>query len=214
MANRASAEYELFTADDLRLRFESRSDQPAPDREFGDHLLNPDIVQLMEREGAREAAVLVPIVDRRDGASVILTQRTQSLRKHSGQIAFPGGSVDKTDPSPEDAALREAHEEISLAPEEVKILGRLPRYLTTTGFRITPVVGIVRPGFELEANPAEVADIFETPLSFLMTEANHVRASKVWGGVERHFYEMPYGERYIWGVTAGILRTLYERYYA
>ncbi|MER0239068.1 CoA pyrophosphatase [Fulvimarina sp. MAC8] len=213
-ARSGTAERTLFTAEDLRLRFEARAGQTAPEREFGDHLLNPDIVQLMESKDAREAAVLIPVVDRQEGASVILTQRTQSLRKHSGQIAFPGGSVDETDSSPEDAALREAREEIALAPDRVEILGRLPRYLTTTGFRITPIVGIVAPHFDLEANPAEVADIFETPLSFLMSEANHVRASKVWGGVERHFYEMPYGARYIWGVTAGILRTLYERYYA
>ncbi|MDY8110077.1 CoA pyrophosphatase [Fulvimarina sp. 2208YS6-2-32] len=203
-----------FTAADLRRRLAERHGDPAPDQEFGDHLLNPDIVQLMERENAREAAVLVAVVDRDEGASVILTRRSDRLRKHSGQIAFPGGSVDPSDASAEAAALREAHEEIALEPRHVEVLGRLPRYLTTTGFRITPVVAIVRPGFELTPNPDEVADIFETPLSFLMDAANHVRAAKTLGGVERHFYEMPYGERYIWGVTAGILRTFYERYYA
>ncbi|WP_425365027.1 CoA pyrophosphatase [Fulvimarina endophytica] len=203
-----------FTAEDLRQRFETRKDEPGTGVEFGDHLLNPDIVQLMEDRDAREAAVLVPVVDRAEGASVILTERSRSLRKHSGQIAFPGGSVDPEDASVEAAALREAREEIDLAARHVEILGRLPRYLTTTGFRITPVVAIVAPGFKLKANPDEVADIFETPLSFLMNAANHRRASRAFGGVERHFYEMPHGERYIWGVTAGILRTLYERYYA
>lgn len=180
----------------------------------GDHVLNPDIEQLAERPGAREAAVLVPVVDRPDGASILLTTRSARLRKHSGQIAFPGGSIDPTDASVEDAALREAEEEIALDRRFVETVGRLPRYVTTTGFRITPVLGIVRPGFRAVANPDEVEDVFEVPLPFLMNAANHARESRVWEGQERHYYVMPFENRFIWGVTAGILRTLYERLYA
>ena len=183
------------------------------EHDSGDHVLNPDLDQLMERTSARDAAVLVPIVDRPDGATVLLTTRASGLRKHSGQIAFPGGSVDPEDASVEAAALREAMEEVALEPRFVETLGRLPRYRTTTGFRITPVLGLVSPGFSLVPDPSEVADAFEVPLSFLMTEANHRRDSREWGGHMRHFYSMPFGERMIWGVTAGILRTLYERLY-
>ena len=204
-----------FTAADLRERMVAdglrREDTQ---QEYGDHLLNRDLIQLIERSDAREAAVLVPVVDRPEGASVILTQRSAQLKKHSGQIAFPGGSVDKDDESLEAAALRESAEEIDLDPGFVTPIGRLPRYLTTTGFRINPVVAIVRPGFTLRASPAEVDDIFEVPLGFLMREANHRRESKVWNGAMRHYYVMPFGERLIWGVTAGIIRTLYERLYA
>ena len=191
-----------------------RGARPAETREYGDHLLNPDFVQLMERSTAREAAVLIPVVDHPGEASVILTTRREGLRKHSGQIAFPGGSVDPEDASPEAAAIRESVEEIALDPTHVEPIGRLPRYLTTSGFRITPVVAIVEPGFELSANPAEVEDIFEVPLGFLMREANHRRESREWQGSRRHYYVMPFGERFIWGVTAGIIRTLYERLYA
>ncbi|MBO0905445.1 CoA pyrophosphatase [Jiella sonneratiae] len=182
--------------------------------EYGDHRLNAGLVTKMERSAAREAAVLVPVVDRDEGATVILTTRTRALRKHSGQVAFPGGAVDPADASPEAAAMREAFEEIALDPAYVTPVGRLPRYLTTTGFRITPIVAIVAPGFTSKPNPAEVDDVFEVPLGFLMDAANHRREAREFEGLLRHYYAMPFGERLIWGVTAGILRTLYERYYA
>ncbi|MCP3055468.1 CoA pyrophosphatase [Aurantimonas marianensis] len=201
-----------FTAADLRARMGTRGGGGGETREYGDHLLNPDLVQLMERAEAREAAVLVPVVEHADGATLILTKRADHLRKHSGQIAFPGGSVDPDDASPEAAAIRESTEEIALDPDHIEPIGRLPRYLTTTGFRITPVVAVVRPGFRITANPAE--DVFEVPLGFLMTEANHSQESRIWQGTERRYYVMPFGERFIWGVTAGIIRTLYERLYA
>ncbi|MBP0618008.1 CoA pyrophosphatase [Jiella sp. KSK16Y-1] len=212
----------MLTADDLRRRMlavrERRGDgalsAPEAAGEYGDHRLNPDLLAEMKQAETREAAVLVPVVDRADAATVILTTRTRSLRKHSGQIAFPGGAVDEDDRSPEDAAMREAFEEVALDPGFVEPIGRLPRYLTTTGFRITPVVAIVRPGFQLKANPGEVEDVFEVPLGFLMDAANHRQESREFRGLQRHYYTMPYGERFIWGVTAGILRTLYERYYA
>ena len=205
-----------FTTLDLRRRIAARglSDGETETREYGDHLLNRDLIQLIEHREAREAAVLVPVVDRPEGASVILTQRSARLHNHAGQIAFPGGSVDPGDVSIEAAALRESVEEIALDPRFVKPIGRLPRYLTTTGFRITPVVAIVEPGFQLTASPAEVDDIFEVPLAFLMSAANHRQESRVFDGATRHYYVMPFGERFIWGVTAGIVRTLYERLYA
>lgn len=220
-----SATHEPFTAADLKARF-ARSGNviagagtgegiPEPDETaYGDHFLNPDLIARITQESAREAAVLVPVVDHPAGATVILTTRTRTLRKHSGQIALPGGAIDPTDTSPEAAALREAEEEIALSPALVEPIGRLPRYFTTTGFRITPVVAIVAPKFELRTNPAEVDDVFEVPLGFLMDAANHRQESRVFEGATRHYFTMPFGERFIWGVTAGILRTLYERYYA
>lgn len=181
----------------------------------GDHLLNPDLDAMIAANPLRDAAVLVPIVDRGDEASVILTLRTANMRKHSGQVAFPGGAIDPEDDyQPEKAALRETHEEIGLEGRHVELIGRLPRYLTTTGYSITPVLGLVHPPFELAVNPAEVADVFEVPLSFLMDPANHRRESRIWQDKERFYYTMPFGDRFIWGVTAGIIRTLYERLYA
>ncbi len=201
-----------FSADDFRRRAVAETGPFAGD-EFGDHRLNPDLRHLFVREGLRDAAVLVPVVDHGPEATVLLTQRSANLRNHSGQIAFPGGRIDPTDLSPEAAALRETREEIGLPAERIEVIGRLPDYVTGSGYRITPVLSIVRPGFALELNPAEVDAAFEVPLAFLMDPANHRRQSRIWNERERFFYEMPFGERYIWGVTAGIIRTLYERLY-
>nr|WP_316655244.1 CoA pyrophosphatase [uncultured Gellertiella sp.] len=183
-------------------------------RDHGDHLLNPASIRVVEGQRLKDAAVLVPVIDDADGAKVLLTQRTQSLRKHSGQIAFPGGAIDPEDGSAEVAALREAEEEIGLPRQHVETVARLPDYFAATGFRITPVLAVVSRGFEIRPNPAEVAHVFEVPLAFLMDPANHQQDSSVWQGVERHYYRMPYGDWMIWGITAGILRTLYERLYA
>ena len=202
-----------FTADDFRLRAAGEK-APFADADYGDHRLNPDLRDMIVREGLRDAAVLIPVVDRRDGASVILTKRTEKLRSHSGQIAFPGGRLDPTDPTPEYAALRETEEEIGLAPSYIEVVGRMPDYVSGSGFRIAPILSVVRPDFRLSINPDEVDDAFEVPLAFLMNPANHTRDSRLWQDQQRYFYTMPFGERYIWGVTAGIIRTLYERLYA
>jgi 8-oxo-dGTP pyrophosphatase MutT (NUDIX family) len=183
-------------------------------REHADFLLNPDMVPVLETLALKDAAVLVPVIDRGPDARVIFTERTATLRKHSGQISFPGGSVDEGDASVEEAALRETEEEIGLARHFVEPVARLPHYMALSGFRITPVLGIVRPGYTLTLNPAEVAASFEVPLSFLMNPDNHGVGSGVWQGAERHYYTMPYEGRRIWGITAGIVRMLYERLYA
>lgn len=158
----------------------------------------------------RPAAVLIPVVDRAE-PMVLLTQRTAHLPDHAGQISFPGGKIDAADESPLAAALREAEEEIGLARDLVDPLGYLDLYMTTLGYRIVPTVARVAPDYRLALNPAEVDDAFEVPLAFLMTPENHQRHSRVWQGLTRSYYAMPFGERYIWGVTAGILRNLYER---
>ena len=157
------------------------------------------------------AAVLFPIVERDDGHTVLLTQRTAHLRDHAGQISFPGGRVEDDDPTPVDTALRETEEEIGLAREHVEILGFLPEYRTGTGFRVTPVVALVRPPFELAIDPFEVAEAFEVPLAFLLDPANHKRHSLHYRGALRHFFAMPYGDYFIWGATAGMIRSLADR---
>ena len=146
-------------------------------------------------------------------ATILLTKRAHDLPSHPGQIAFPGGKIEAGDDSVEAAALREAQEEIGLFPAHVEVLGRGSDYLTGSGFHIAPVLALVAPDAELTLNRREVADAFEVPLSFLMNPANHRRGSRIWQGVERTFFEMPYRDRYIWGVTAGILRVLYEQLY-
>ena len=164
-------------------------------------------------QASRAAAVLVPVVDHAE-PGVLLPMRTSDLPSHAGQIAFPGGKIDPTDASPLAAALREADEEIGLDGALIDPIGYLDLYLTFSGFRILPVVARVVPNYALRINASEVADAFEVPLAFVMDEANHTRKSRDWKGVTRHYYEMPFGERYIWGVTAGILRNLYEKIYA
>ena len=161
----------------------------------------------------KPAGVLVPVVNHAAEATILLTQRVQTLRAHSGQIAFPGGRIDPEDASPSDAALREAREEIGLDPACVTPVGYLDPYLTGTGYLIIPTVAVVEPPFTLTLNPSEVADVFEVPLAFLMAPVNHQRHSREFGGTLRNFYAMPYAERYIWGATAGMLRNLFERLY-
>jgi 8-oxo-dGTP pyrophosphatase MutT (NUDIX family) len=156
------------------------------------------------------ASVLFPIVLRENGASVLLTQRTDHLRDHPGQVSFPGGRVEPDDSSPAHTALREAQEEIGLAAEHVEILGYLPEYRTGTGFRVTPVVALVRPPFELTPDKHEVADIFEVPLAFLMDPSNHQQRLIHNRGKLRPYFAMPYGDYFIWGATAGIIVALHQ----
>lgn len=182
--------------------------------EYGDHRLNPDLRDRLLRNDLSAAAVLVPVVDRGDEAGVLLTKRIEGLRSHSGQVAFPGGRIDPEDASPEGAALREAMEEIGLEPGLVEVVGRMPDYVSGSGFRVSPVLGVVRPDFHLVVNPHEVESVFEVPLRFLMDPANHMRDSRIWEGRERFFYRMPYENWMIWGLTAGIIHALYERLYA
>ena len=163
-------------------------------------------------KATRAAAVLVPVVDHTE-PGVLLTMRTSDLPSHGGQVAFPGGKIDPGDATPLAAALREADEEIGLDAALIEPIGYLDLYLTFTGFRILPVVARVIPSYALRINASEVADAFEVPLAFVMDKANHARKSRDWKGVTRHYYEMPFGERYIWGVTAGILRNLSEKIY-
>ena len=178
----------------------------------GDHDLEPVLRSIIEAGPIKAAAVLVPVVDHPD-PTVLLTLRTGGLSTHAGQIAFPGGKIDPDDASPLAAALREAEEEIGLDRHLVEPLGYLAPYLSGTGFRIVPAVARVDPGFRLTVNPHEVDDVFEVPLAFLMGPENHQQHSREWRGMMRTYYAMPFGERYIWGVTAGILRNLYERLY-
>ena len=173
---------ELFTADDLEKQTEAA------------------------RQASRPAAVLLLVVNHAEPA-VVFTQRTAHLADHAGQIAFPGGRCDADDASPEGTALREAREELGIPAERVQILGRLPEYHTSTGFAVTPVVGWAEPPLAYVPDPHEVADVFEVPLAFLLDPRNHRYESAFYKGRMRHYWAMPYGERFIWGATAGMLVT-------
>ena len=153
------------------------------------------------------AAVLLLIVNREDGRKVLFTQRTDHLAAHAGQISFPGGRFQDGDTDAESTALREAREEVGLEPGRVELLGRLPEYHTSTGFRVTPVVGWAEPPLDYQADPHEVADVFEVPLEFLLDSANHRYESAFYRGRMRHYWAMPWKERFIWGATAGMLVT-------
>lgn len=157
------------------------------------------------------AAVLFPIVLREGGHTVLLTERTAHLRDHAGQVSFPGGRVEAEDESPVHTALRETEEEIGLARERIDILGFLPEYRTGTGFRVTPVVALVQPPFSLSPDPFEVAEVFEVPLAFLIDPANHERHALHYRGALRHYFAMPWEGHFIWGATAGMIRSLSER---
>lgn len=179
----------------------------------GDHELEMDGRPFVMAALPKPAAVLVPVVMHEDEATVLFTERASHLRDHSGQIAFPGGKIDADEASPLDTALREAEEEIGLDRSFVRPVGFLDSYLSSSGYIVFPVVGLVTPRFSLTLNTTEVADAFEVPLSFLMDPANHEIHAREWKGHIRQYYAMPFRERYIWGVTAGILRNLYVRLY-
>ncbi len=156
------------------------------------------------------AAVLVPIVDRADGPTILLTQRSAQLKNHAGQISFPGGRIESSDAGPFDAALRETEEEVGLVRDFVQIAGCLDPHVVLTGFCITPVVGFVRPGFTLKLNTREVESTFELPLVHLLDEANHLSRERFIGDVSVQVYDIPFGDYRIWGATAGILMNLYR----
>ncbi len=172
----------------------------------GDHI---DLSQL-PTDHLKPAAVLVPITDRpRPG--IILTQRTDTMRRHAGQVAFPGGRIDPEDDGPVAAALREAEEEIDLPRRHVSVIGTTDPYRTVTGYEVVPVIGVVPPDLTLTPSADEVASVFEVPLSFLFDPANHRRVSRMWEGRERHYYEMLWEDRRIWGATAAMIVNLSMR---
>lgn len=192
---------------------------PAPDAYdplvtplHGDHNLAERVAPL---DGAmhRAAAVLIPVVAHPDGATILLTRRAEHMKDHAGQIAFPGGKMDAADKSPLNTALREAQEEIGLDRRFIAPLGYLDPYLSSSGFRIVPVVAMIDPAHQLTVDPGEVESTFEVPLGFLMDPTRHETHEREWRGAMRRYYAMPYGDYYIWGVTAGILRNLYEKVY-
>jgi 8-oxo-dGTP pyrophosphatase MutT (NUDIX family) len=177
---------------------------PALDIEIEDERYLGDTVQ------HRAAAVLIPITDRAE-PGVILTQRPNWLRSHAGQVAFPGGKVDDTDENSIFAALREAEEELNIPPARVEVIGVADTYYSGSGYSIAPVVGIIPPDLELQPNPQEVEDWFEVPLAFLLDPANSIKKEANWNGQQRSYYDMQWGERRIWGVTAGIIANLVRR---
>lgn len=190
-----------FIAERIALAADWRADRRSR-TPHGDHDLNP---------GSRlpgpltPAAVLVPLVMHPGEITVLLTQRTDHLHDHAGQISFPGGRIEKTDESPEEAALRETEEEVGLPRSHIELIGRLDTYIVRTGFEVTPAVGFVQPPFEVDPDPFEVAEVFEVPLSFIMDRSNHERRSRVIAGADRSFYVLQYEDRYIWGATAAML---------
>jgi 8-oxo-dGTP pyrophosphatase MutT (NUDIX family) len=198
--------------DDFLSRVQDRLDPPVGDarlQEYGDmDFLTPEEVAII-----RPAAVLVGILPRKDGPTALLTLRPETMADHAGQVAFPGGKVDPLDLDEVAAALREAHEEVGIPPDDVDVLGKGAPYVTGTRYRITPVVGLLPHDFVPTPEPGEVAAVFETPLDFLMNTANHQLNQTYYKGRNRQYYEMPHNGYRIWGVTAGIIRRLYQTLY-
>jgi 8-oxo-dGTP pyrophosphatase MutT (NUDIX family) len=204
----------LYTAAEFRKRAERHmAESPGDHLGYGDYRLNQGLSERLTGVKLRDAAVLIAAIEDGDDARLILTKRNDALRKHSGQIAFPGGKLDPGDPSPEHAALREAEEEIGLARHFVDVIGAMPTIPVMSGFNITPVLATVRPGFVLVPNPDEVEHVFEVPLSFLMNPGNHERDRWQMADKTHEYYVMPYEGWRIWGITAGIIRSVYERLY-
>lgn len=180
--------------------------------ESSDYDLNPDAqAGLDPTRSLRPAAVLVPLIERRSAIHVVLTRRAAALRRHGGQVAFPGGRIDPGDASLAAAALRESWEEIGLAPGDVELLGELGPHETVTGFSIYPFVGRIRRPVRFRPDPNEVAEIFDVPLAFLLDSANFQVHRRRWQGSWRRYYAIPYGPHYIWGATARILKSLADR---
>ena len=204
-----------MTPNEIRARIKPLDDvlDPALTQETplrSDFDLRPDGTRLRGTTDRtlKPAAVLVPIVNRPAGPTVLLTQRTAHLKKHAGQISFPGGGVEPQDTNHVETALRETEEEIGLGRSQVTLLGRLSLYETSTAYGVTPVVGWVEPPFDLKLDEFEVAETFETPLSFILDRANHVKETALRDGVRRWYYVLPYEGRRIWGATAGMLVNL------
>lgn len=194
---------ERLTASWLRARF---ANPPAWVAESSDeHLMR------VQGRAITAASVLIPIVEREHGLTVLLTQRSEHLTDHGGQISFPGGRWEESDASAIETALRETEEEVGLDRSHVEVLGTLPDYVTGTGYRVTPVAAIVTPPFAIQSDPQEVAEVFEVPLAFLMDGAHHeLRSAQLPNGEHRTFYCMPYQRYFIWGATAGMLRNLFH----
>ena len=194
---------ERLSADWLRQRF---AEQP----EWAPEAAETSYAVRADGSPTTAASVLIALVQRPEGLSLVLTQRNADLTDHPGQISFPGGRAEAYDASPVETALREAEEEIGLDRTHVEVIGSLPDYYTGTGYRVTPVVALVTPPFTLQADPGEVEEIFEVPLAFLMDGLHHQRLSVELPSGRRSFYAMPYGTYYIWGATAGMLRNLFH----
>jgi 8-oxo-dGTP pyrophosphatase MutT (NUDIX family) len=202
---------EFLKPEALKMRLQYPPDWQPEITDENRHVIASGIIAKRQAAGkVTKAAVLIPLVLKETGLSVLLTQRTNHLRDHAGQISFPGGRMDPEDQSPNDTALRESQEEIGLDPKRVEIIGHLPQYLTVSGYSVTPVVGLVQAQAEYVLDEFEVADIFEVPLSFVLDPANH--QVRLWQSEQggRRFYSMPYEDRFIWGATAGMLRNLYH----
>lgn len=203
LAGEPPVENEKLQAGWLRRRF--NEPRAWPEEASDEHLLR------IKEGHPTPASVLIPIVIREHGLTVMLTQRSEHLSDHGGQISFPGGRREESDADAMETALRETEEEVGLGRRHVEVLGVLPDYFTATNYRVTPVVGLVHPPFETHADPHEVAEIFEVPLAFLMDGMNHQRRAALFpNGMQRTFYAMPFDRFFIWGATAGMLRNLFH----